>query len=213
MRSVLKAVLACALGLGFALMDIHAKPSVAFLGLSEDSDPLVRDALAEKIRWELAGDSTLFSFSSAEISPLFTKGALKGPWVDPMDLPRLSKQIGAQFYAFGKLEALAWGSKRSWLTPWQVSVNWTQGLRLRVLEGATGKVVYDGVVPSEFTEKALLSGPEPGLARMHPLERDRYIRQMTALLSVESAKALSQVMGGKTPVYGVKPGKAKKKKG
>jgi hypothetical protein len=194
MQSVLKTVLAVALGLGFLILDSHAKPSVAFLGLSRDSDPQVSDAIAQRIQWELSADTAVTAFAREDVDMLYAKGALRGPEVAPKDMPGLSKLMGAQYYAYGRLEPIAMEAKRTWWKPWAVNVKWTQGLRLRILNGANGETVFDGLVSGEFADKGFLKGPESRWGRMSPLERETWLRKMALAVSLESAKAISKTL-------------------
>src|SRR5688572_19201513 len=104
MGSIMKTLLALALGSGFLVLELSAKPTVAFLGLSRDSDPRVSGDIARRIRWELAADTGLSVFSAEEVAVLYAKGVLSGPEAAPADMPGLAKGLGAQYYAFGKLE-------------------------------------------------------------------------------------------------------------
>lgn len=193
MKTVLKTLLACALGLGFLIIDAHSKPSLAFLGLTQESDPSVRENLAHRIQFDLSADTGLFVFSNDEVAMLFAKGILNEPEIGPMDMPRLSKGLGAQYYAFGKLESITNSGKRTWWKPWYVNVKWNRGLRLRVLDASTGASVYDGVATGELAEKDFLTGPE-AWEKLPPLERDHYIQSLMASLSAESAKAIAKAV-------------------
>ncbi len=197
MQTVLKTLLACALALGFLIIDAHSKPSIAFLGLSRESDPNISETLARRIQFELSADTGLFVFSKEEVAMLFAKGILNEPEAGPLDMPRLSKGLGAQYYAFGKLQAITNSGKRTWWKPWTVNVKWSQGLRLRVLDASTGMAAFDGVVSGEYAEKDFLTGPEPW-EKMEPLARDHYLQILVANLSVESAKAVAKAVKEKS---------------
>ena len=198
MISIMKTLLALALGLGFLALDLHAKPTVAFLGLTRDSDPRISGDIARRIQWDLAADTGLTAFSAEEMDALYAKGLLKDPEVTAADLPKLAKGLGARFYAFGKLENVAVTSKRILWKPWSLKVKWTQGLRLRVFDGTNGQIVFDGLVTCEVPEKAVFSAPDADLNKLSPLERDSRLRIMAAAVSVESAKALSKALIEKT---------------
>lgn len=207
MQTLLKTLLAIGLGLGFMALDVHAKPSLAFLGLGSDSDPRVSQSIAQGIQWELAGDTALFAYPGNEIALLFAKGVLRDPEAGPLDMPRLSKALGAQYYAFGTLEPIAMQSKRILWMPWSIRVKWTQGMRLRVVDGATGSVIYDGLVTAEVPEKASFSAPESRLGNLSPLDRESRLRIMAAAVSAESARTLSKVVREKAApaAQGAKP--------
>jgi hypothetical protein len=206
MKSIVKTLLAISLGLGFLILDARAqsaaqparasaaKPTVAFLGLSRESDPQLSESVTKRIQWELSADTALFTFSNEDVAMLYAKGVLREPQAGPMDMPRLSQGLGAQYYAFGKLEPIAVESKRGRWTPWSIKVKWTQGLRLRVLDGSNGNVVYDGLVTAEVPENALFTAPDGNLGRMAPLERETYLRTMSAAVSVESARMVAKVL-------------------
>jgi hypothetical protein len=194
MGSIMKTLLALALGSGLLVLDLHARPTIAFLGLSRDSDPRVSGDIARRIQWELGADTGLAAFSAEEVAALFAKGVLSGPEAAPADMPKLAKGLGAQYYAFGKLEAAAVTSKRIIWKPWSLKVKWTQGLRLRVLDGSNGQVVFDALVTCEVPEKALFSAPHADLGRLSPLERESRLRIMSTAVSLESAKALAKVI-------------------
>lgn len=202
MQSVIKTVLAVALGLGFLILDSHAKPSIAFLGLSRDSDPQVCDAISKRIQWELSADTGVTAFTREDVDMLYAKGLLRGPEAGPRDMPGLSKGLGAQYYAFGRLEPMAMESKRTWWKPWSVNVKWTQGLRLRILNGADGAMVFDGVVNGEVADKSFLTGPESRWGRMSPLERETWLRKMALAVSLESAKMISKALKEKEGAAG-----------
>ncbi|MDB5051737.1 MAG: hypothetical protein JWO30_4808 [Fibrobacteres bacterium] len=189
----MKTLLAISLGLGFLALDSHAKPSIAFLGLGRESDPQFSEAISKRIQWELSADTALYTYSNDEVALLFAKGILREPEAGPNDMPNLSKGLGAQYYAFGKLEPIAVASKRIMWMPWSIKVKWTQGLRLRVLE-SNGTVVFDGLVTAEVPEKALFTAPDGKLGSMAPLERETYLRTMSAAVSVESARTVAKVL-------------------
>lgn len=207
MTSIMKTLLALALGFGFLVLDLHAKPTVAFLGLTLDSDPRISGDIARRIQWDLAADTGLTAFSAEEMDVLFAKGLLKDPAVSAADMPKLAKGLGAGYYAFGKLENTAVTSKRILWKPWSLKVKWSQGMRLRVLDGTDGKTVFDGLVTSEVPEKASFSAPDADLGKLSPLDRDSRLRIMAAAVAAESAKVLSKVLlekaagaaGEKTP--------------
>ncbi len=194
MRSILKTLLAVVLGLGVPVLDSHAKPTVAFLGLSRESDPRYSEAITRRIQLELGADTSLFSFSREAIGMLFAKGLLQDPEADPQDMLKLSGVLGAQYYAFGSLEPVAMESKRARWKPWSIKVKWTQGMRLRILDGANGNVVYDGLVKAEIPEDAYFTAPDAKFGPMAPLERDNYLRTMSVAISVESAKAVAKAL-------------------
>lgn len=203
MRTVLKALIGICLALGFLLLDAKAaetrpsKPGVAFLGFGADSDPLFCGQLTRDIRRDLSADTTLFTFPAASIDPFFARGTLTGSEVSAFDLPRLAP-LGAQYYAFAWLQPIAVQSTRKWTKFWDVKVRWSQSLRLRVLDAGTGLPVFDGPVPAEIAEKALLFGPDAPSATMAPVDRDRCYRRMLPLLSAQCAKQVSQVIAEKT---------------
>jgi hypothetical protein len=196
MDTVLKTILACALGLGFMIMDAHSRPSLAFLGLSRDSDPMIREKLAGRIQFELSADTGLSVFSKDEVNTLFAKGLLNEPEAGPGDMARLAKGLGAQYYAFGRLQGLSNETSKKWWKPWDVKVKWNQAMRLRVLDGSTGATVFDGVASGTLDEKAFFVGPD-AWEKMGPLERDGYLNRMMAVLSVESAKTIAKAVKAK----------------
>jgi hypothetical protein len=201
MDTVLKTLLAFALGLGFLILDAHSKPSVAFLGLSQESNPMVRENLASRIQYDIAADTGLFVFPKEDVAMLFAKGILNEPEISPLDLPRLSKGMGAQYYACGKLEGLSLACKRIWWKPWAVKVKWSQGVRMRVLEAASGQVVSDSLVSGDLADKAFLLEPTPW-EKMTPLEQDGFLRRMLPVISLSSAKALAKVVKEKAAPVG-----------
>ncbi|MDB5106654.1 MAG: hypothetical protein JWP91_4343 [Fibrobacteres bacterium] len=194
MQSVAKTLLALALGLGFLALDLHARPTVAFLGLDPESNPQISGDIAKRIHWELSADTGLSAFTLDEVSQLFAKGILAGPEAAPADMPKLAKGLGAQYYAFGKLEPIAVTSKRILWMPWSLKVKWSQGMRLRILDGTNGQVVFDGLVTGEIPEKALFMGPDGRMGDLSPLERESRMRKMAAVVSVESAKTVAKVV-------------------
>jgi hypothetical protein len=132
---------------------------------------------------------------------LFAKGVLTEPEISPLDLPRLSKGMGAQYYAFGKLEGLSLACKRTWWKPWAVKVKWSQGIRMRVLEAASGQVVSDSLVSGDLADKAFILEPTPW-EKMTPLEQDGFLRRMIPVVSLSSAKALAKVVKEKAAPVG-----------
>lgn len=208
MISIMKTLLALALGMGFLVLDIHAKPTLAFLGLTRDSDPRMSGDIARRIQWNLAADTALIAFSAEEVNVLFSKGLLMDPEAVPADMPKLAKGLGAQYYAYGKLEAIAVTSKRVIWMPWSLKVKWSQALSLRVLDGSNGRIVFDGLVTGEVPEKASFTGPDANLGKLSPLERESRLRIMAAAVSLESAKALSKVL---TEIPGIGSGAAGEK--
>jgi len=214
MQSVLKILAAIFLGLGILALESRAasvmpgKPGLAFLGLGVDSDPLFGKELARRIRWELGADTALFAFPASETNALYSRGVLDGFEAGPLDIKTLTLTPGAEFYAFGHLEPLTITGSRKWYMPWSVKIRWSQALRLRVIQGATGKTVYDEVLPAEIAEKGWFTTPDAPNSRMSPLDRDALYRRMLPLLSVEGAKALAQVASGKKSESG-KPSEKK----
>lgn len=202
---MLKTAIACALGLGFLFLDAHSKPTLAFLGLSPDSDPRIREKLAGRIRYELAADTGIYLFPQDQVDLLFAKGVIRSTEAGPADMPALSKGLGAQYYASARLEPISVAAKRVWWKPWFLNVVWTQGLRLRILDGADGNLVFDGIVSGSFPEKALFRAPDARMRGMSPLERDRYLGLAIDAVSAESAKALAKVLKEKAAGAAVSP--------
>jgi hypothetical protein len=198
MQSLFKTLLAVALGLGFLALDLHAKPTVAFLGVSRDSDPQLCGDVTKRIQWELGADTSVRSLSAEEISVVFAKGLLQEPEAAPADMPKLAKGLGAQFYAFGRLEPVAVQSKRIIWMPWSLKLKWTQGMRLRILDGSNGEVVFDGVVAAEVPEKGFLMPPEADMDKLSPMEREARTRKMALAVAVESARTVAKVLTEKT---------------
>ncbi len=201
MQTVFKTVLALVLALGYLVMDAYSKPSLAFLGFDRESNPLIRDNLRSRIQFELAADTGLIAFSNSEVAALFSKGVLSEPDVSPVDLPRLSKELSAQYFAFGQMETLESVSKRIWWKPWRLKVTWSQEIRLRVLEASTGILVYDGRVTGHLADKALLTGPKP-IQLMSPLEKEGYLNRMLSVLALETSKTLAKAVKEKTAPAG-----------
>ena len=207
MASLLKSLLAVLLGLGFLALEARAqsaaaapkKPVIAFLGLTGNSDPQVGDAIARRIRDELDMDSELVSVPGEEVDKLFAKGILRGPDARPADPEALRREVGEAYFAYGVLERITVASKRKWWKPWAVKSEWTQGMRLRVTEGAQGKVIFDGVVAAAAKpESGFLFNPEGDWGKLPPLERDKRMRMMAEAVSVESAKALAKAVKDRT---------------
>lgn|GEM_PF-3204030 len=194
-----KILLVCILGLGLPSSDALSRPTLAFLGMGEATDPLIRLELTRKIHWELAADTGISVVSREAVDLLYAKGVLRGPAADPAEMPDLKREIGAEFYAFGELEPMTVASKRIWWKPWSLNVVRTQGVRLRVLEGDSGKVVFDGRVTAEFPEKALITAPDADLGGLPPLQRESILRKSVSALSLEAAKALSLAVKTKAP--------------
>lgn len=205
MQSVFKTLLALALGIGFLALETRAKTTVAFLGIDPDTDPRFGKALSILIHQELAVDTALVSLPPKVVAGFLAKGELVLMETGPADIAKLKQGLDAGFYALGWLEPLTVANKRVWWMPWSVRTNWSQELRLRVLDGNTGEVVYDGRVPIQIPEKHFLSGPEGNHSRQGALERDTRYRRMLPLLSSETAKAVSKVVGERT---GAKPDEA-----
>ena len=198
MQSVFKTLLALALGIGFLALETHSKTTVAFLGIDPATDPRFGKSLANLIHQELAADTALASLPPKIIENYLSKEDIDLGRVGPADIGRLKLGLDAGFYAVAWLEPLAVANKRVWWMPWSVRTNWTQGLRLRVLDGKTGETISDSKVPVQIPEKHFLSGPDGNHSRAGAMERDSRYRRMRPLLSTETAKALSKVVGEKS---------------
>lgn len=213
MPSLLKTLLALMLAIGFLALDARAqdpaadpaaapvaaapRPTLAFLGLDADSDPLAAKTISGSIRRELELDSALQSFPESRIEPAFGKGLLPKPAAGPADVYPLSRVVGARYYAFGRLERISVTSKRTWWMPWSIKVQWEQGVTLRVIDSASGEPIFDGRVDAAVPEKAFLTGPEKEWGRMAPLEREKRLRIMAAAVSGLSAKAVAKAVKDK----------------
>lgn len=198
MQSVLKTLLALALALGFLVLDIPAKTTVAFLGIDPRTDPLFGKVLSASIHRELGADSALASLPPKLVEAFLAKAGMEGVEAGPEDIRLLKRGLDAGYYAYGWLEPLTVVNKRTWWKFWAVRTTWSQGLRLRVLDGATGEVAFDGRVPAEIPEKHFLKGPDPDRSGGDALERDADYRRMLPYLSLETAKALAKVVAGRT---------------
>lgn len=172
-----------------------AKTSVAFLGIDPDTDPLFGRALTALIHQDLAADTGLASLPLRDVSAFLARAALEKPAAGPADIGLLKRNLGAGFYAFGRLEDIRVSNKRVWWKPWSVDTQWTRALHLRVLDGATGETVFDGRVPALIAEKNFITGPDGRLSGADALERDRQYRRMLPYLSAEAVKALGKVLG------------------
>ena len=199
MKGILKTILACLLGLGYLALDAHSKPSLAFLGFTSDSDPRIKDSFARQINFELKSDTGLSLFSTDEISMLYTKGFIKNADIGNLDLPLLSKTLGAQFYAYGRLETnvITSENKRIWYKPWDVSTKWNEGLRLRLLDATQGEIILDSVATGVMTQKSFVIAPD-AFNGLSVYEKEKYIQEMMTLVSKEAAKILSKAIKAKT---------------
>ncbi len=220
MQTLLKTLLALSLGLGFLALDARAqdpaaaaaaapakKPTVAFLGLTEGSDPQVCDAITKRIRRELGADSALTSVSSEQVEMLYAKGVLRAPDARPEDPGAVSKALKAEYFAYGTLERIAVTSKRTWWKPWSTKVAWKQGMRLHVIDGTKGVVAFDGLVDAIMPETNWLD-PEEDWGMIPPLEREGRLRAMAEAISVESAKSLAKTVKDKAAAAGTPPSAA-----
>lgn len=190
-----KTLLALALGIGFLVLESHGKTSVAFLGIDPDTDPLFGKALSTLIHQELAADTALASLPPKAVGEFMAKASLEKPAAGPVDIDALKRGLQANYYAFGRLEALSVSNKRVWWMPWSVRTRWTRALHLRVLDGSTGETVFDGQVPAQIPEKNFLLGPDGDLSHGNAVERDRQYRRMLPYLSAEAVKTLGKVLG------------------
>jgi hypothetical protein len=200
-KYLLKSLLSILLALGFLALDARAqaeapspKTAVAFLGMAEGSDPQVSDAIAKRIRIELGNDSGLLSVPEEDLARLYAKGILRAPDIRPEDPGALRREIGEAFLAYGRLERISVTTKRTWWKPWAVKNTWTQGMRLHVVDGLKGEVVFDAVVAAAVPEAEFLFSPEEDWGRVPPLEREKRMRIMAEAISVEAAKALAKAV-------------------
>lgn len=198
MRSLAKTLIALALGLGFLALEVRARTSVAFLGIDPGTDPLFGRALSALIHQDLAADTGLASLPPKAVAEYMAMASKNNPVAYPADVSRLKQGLEARYYAYGRLEPLKVENKRVWWMPWSVRTRWSQALRLRVLDGSTGDVVFDARVPAEVPEKHFLEGPDGGLSRMNALERDSRLRRMLPFLSSGTAKALAKAITEKS---------------
>jgi hypothetical protein len=202
-KSLLKSLLAVLLGLGFLALQSRAAPApekktaIAFLGLTEASDPQISAAIAKRIRGEIGADSALVSIPGEEVDKLFAKGILRAPDARPEDPEALRREVGEAYLAYGSLEGVAVTSKRILWKPWSLKNTWTQGMRLHVVDGTKGEVVYDGRVAAAVPESGFLFAPEEDWGKVPPLERERRMRIMAEAISVEAAKALAKAVKGR----------------
>lgn len=204
MDSILKTLLALGLGLGFLAMDARAqdpaqgqgptaaaKASVAFLGVDPGTDPLYGRALSALIQRDLASDSALSALPQGAVERYLASGGTAIPDPGPADLGLLRTGLGSDYYAFGWLEPMSVVNSRKWWLPWRVDTEWRRDLRLRVLDGRTGRMIFDGKVEGRIAERRLFSGPDAGLSGKAAVERDGCQRRMLPVLSAETAKALA----------------------
>lgn len=205
MKSLLKSVLAILLGLGFLALQSRAqapaakKTAVAFLGLTESSDPQISSAIAAHIRGALGADSGITAVPGEEIDKLFAKGILRGPDVRPEDPQALRREVGDAYLAYGSLERIGVSSKRTWWKPWAVKNTWTQGMRLHVVDGSKGAVVLDSLVIAAVHEPGFVFTPEEDWGKVPPLEREKRMRIMADAVSIEAAKVLAKALKTRAP--------------
>ncbi len=202
MRPILKTLLACALGLGFLFLEAKAKPSIAFLGMNPDAQPMIYKKVENQIQKKLAADSALMIFPAEDIEMLYAKGILKNPEINAMDLPRLSQALGAQYFIFGSLEPVTFVTKRAKWKRWDLKTTWSQGMQLRILETSSGKAIFDGPITTEVEEKGFINAPDPW-EKLSSLERDQYLQKMSSLLAIESANKIAKVIKEKSTPVGV----------
>ncbi len=197
MSPILKTLLACVLGLGFLFLEAKAKPTLAFLGLNPDAQPMIYKKVENQIQKKLAADTALMIFPAEDIAMLFSKGILKSTEINSMDLPNLSKALGAQYFIFGSLEPVNFVTLRAKWKRWALKTTWSQSMQLRILEAASGKVIFDGPVATKVEEKGFINAPDPW-EKLSSLERDHYLQKMSSLLAVESANQIAKVIKEKS---------------
>lgn len=223
-KSLVKSMLAILLGLGFLFLTARAqtqapsrpsgvtprsgKPAIAFLGLTDASDPQIAGAMAQRIRGEIGNDSMLVSVPAEEVDKLFAQGILRDPDARPADPEALRREIGEAYLAYGSLERMSVATKRTWWKPWSLKSTWTQGMRLHA-DGPKGTAVFDGVVDAAVTEPGFLFAPEEDWGKIPPLEREKRLRIMAEAVSVEAAKTLAKAVKSQAPAApGGTPGPA-----
>jgi hypothetical protein len=205
MGAILKTLLALGLGLGFLALDAPAQdavpgqnaasnPTVAFLGIDNGTDPLFGRTFSAILHKDLSADSVLTVVPPRAVDDFLAAGGISFPLTGPADLVVLRNGLAADYYAFGWLEPLSVENSRKWWLPWRVNTEWRRDLRLRVLDGSTGRTVFDGKVEGRVAEKHLFSGPDAGLSGKDPVERDSRQRRMLPVLSSETAKVLARAV-------------------
>lgn len=204
-------MLAILLGLGFLALQSRAqspapgtkKPAIAFLGLTEASDPQMRAVITQRIRGELAADSGLSAVPGEKIDKLFAKGILRETDVRPDDPEALRREIGNAYLAFASLERLSVATKRTWWKPWSLKNTWTQGMRVEIRDGAKGTVVLDSLVATAVREPGFILPPEEDWGKVPPLEREKRMRIMAEAVSVEAARILGNAVKARVPAAAV----------
>jgi hypothetical protein len=210
-KSILKSVLAILLGLGFLALQSRAqapataakKSAIAFLGLTEASDPQMRAVITQRIRGELAADTGLSAVPAEKIDKLFARGILREPDARPEDPEALRREIGSASLAYASLERFSVSTKRTWWKPWSLKNTWTQGIRVKIMDGATGNVVLDSLVATAVREPGFLFAPEEDWGKVPPLEREKRMRIMAEAVSVEAARVLGNAAKGRVPAAAV----------
>jgi hypothetical protein len=204
MTSLVKSMLAILLGLGFLVLQSRAqppagskKPAVAFLGMTDASDPQISAAIAKRIRGELGSDPAVIAIPGEKIDQLFSQGILRGPDLRPVDPQALRREVGEAFLAYGSLGPITVACKRTWWKPWAVKNSWAQGMRLHVEDGFNGVVVLDSLVAASVREPGFIFAPEEDWGKVPPLEREKRMRIMAEAVSVEAAKALAKAVKGR----------------
>lgn len=207
MKSILKSLLAILLGLGFLALQSRAqtpaagtkKPAIAFLGLTEGSDPQMRAVITQRIRGELAADTALLEVPGEKVDMLFAKGVLREPDARPENPEAVRREIGNAYLAYASLERLSVATKRTWWKPWSLKNTWTQGMRVEIVDGAKGTVVLDSLVATAVREPGFLFAPEEDWGKLPPLEREKRLRIMAEAVSVEAARTLGNAVKGRVP--------------
>jgi len=210
-KSILKSLLAILLGLGFLALQSRAqapapvakKPAIAFLGLTEASDPQMRAVITQRIRGELAADTGLSAVPGEKVDKLFAQGILREPDARLEDPEALRREIGNAYLASASLERLTVATKRTWWKPWSLKNTWTQGMRVKIMDGAKGNIVLDSLVATAVREPGFIFAPEDDWGKVPPLEREKRMRIMSEAVSIEAARVLGAAVKGRVPAAAV----------
>ncbi|MFC1584196.1 hypothetical protein ACFL5V_01470 [Fibrobacterota bacterium] len=175
----------------FALaIEGEAKINLAFLGVISKEEPLVKNDLERQIHRELR---TLTKYSLTPLSDidlLFKKGVIVSPIIGSKKAIKLHKIIGSRIFAYGILKKMEMDYDRYFFAPWKGDLQFKHTMWLKVIDGESGEIRYNGMLVAEHKVEGTYLGWEPRLGKLEPIFRHHQMSQ----LATELAKNTKSIM-------------------
>ncbi len=162
------------------------KIPMAFLGIKDTEEPLVKNELERLIYRELRSQSRYKLVPSSQIQLFLEKGTLHGPEIGTKPSVKTAKDLKTRILSFGVLKRMELEVSRKWFNPSKGNATFKHSMWLKVIDGKNGEMKFSGLIEASEEVENIYLGPEPTVGTIDPIIRDASLVKLMEKLAVET---------------------------